>query len=61
MLEKFLTVPEDEFCRLLRDAPPLERTDDGKREAYRYARVSTRPFAAYGNLTQLLSNLDTVE
>ena len=39
MLEKFLTVPEEEFRTLLRDAPPLEQADDGKREAYRYARV----------------------
>lgn len=38
MLEKFLTLPQEEFQKLLRDSPSLEQ-DDGKREAYRYARV----------------------
>lgn len=38
MLEKFLTLPPEEFQKLLRDSPSLEQ-DDGKREAYRYARV----------------------
>ena len=45
MLEKFLTTSEEEFRMLSRDAPPLEQIDDGKREAYRYARV--RPFRPF--------------
>ena len=39
MLEKFLTLPQAEFTKLLRSSPPPEIEDDGKREAYRYARV----------------------
>lgn len=40
MLEKFLTLPEAEFSKLLRSSPRPVVEDDGKREAYRYARVS---------------------
>lgn len=39
MLEKFLTTPEVEFAALLRSSPSLDLEADGKREAYRYARV----------------------
>ena len=39
MLEKFLTVEEDEFKTLLKDVPNSKMVDDGKKEAYRYARV----------------------
>lgn len=39
MLEKFLTVPEGEFKKLLRSAPIVEKDSDTRREAYRYAMV----------------------
>ena len=39
MLEKFLTVPEDTFRTLMREAPPLGEPVDNLREAYRYAKV----------------------
>jgi hypothetical protein len=40
MLEKFLTVPQDEFNRYLRDAPKFtEEEIDTRREAYRYSKV----------------------
>jgi hypothetical protein len=40
MLEKFLTVPRDEFERYLLDAPELtEEEIDTRREAYRYSKV----------------------
>ena len=41
MLEKFLTVPEEEFKTLLRSAPVAEHHSDTRREAYRYAMVSS--------------------
>jgi hypothetical protein len=40
MLEKFLTVPEGEFKKLLRSATVAEEDTDTRREAYRYAMVS---------------------
>ena len=40
MLEKFLTVPEGEFKKLLRSTPVVEEDTDTRREAYRYAMVS---------------------
>lgn len=40
MLEKFLTIPEAEFKKLLRSAPVIEEESDTRREAYRYAMVS---------------------
>ena len=40
MLEKFLTVPEGEFKKLLRSATGVEEDTDTRREAYRYAMVS---------------------
>ena len=40
MLEKFLTVPEGEFKKLLRSASVVEEDTDTRREAYRYAMVS---------------------
>lgn len=40
MLEKFLTVPQQEFNRYLRVAPePTEDEVDPRREAYRYSKV----------------------
>ena len=60
MLEKFLTVPEGEFKKLLRSANGVEDSDM-RREAYRYAMVSEllviwnhsflvscRPFVVHG-------------
>ena len=38
MLEKFLTLPESDFRRLMRSEPEPP-VNDGKREAYRYAKV----------------------
>lgn len=40
MLEKFLTVSEGEFKKLLRSTPVVEEDSDTRREAYRYAMVS---------------------
>ncbi|KAG6335961.1 hypothetical protein ID866_3114 [Astraeus odoratus] len=37
MLEKFLTLPESEFKKLLRSAPELSSDQDSQKEAYRYA------------------------
>jgi hypothetical protein len=40
MLEKFLTVPQEEFNRYLRDAPESMAEDiDSRREPYRYSKV----------------------
>ena len=39
MLEKFLTVPEEDFSALLSHHPPSPE-QDSRREAYRYAKVS---------------------
>lgn len=39
MLEKFLTTPEVDFAELLKSSTSIVLEDDGKREAYRYARV----------------------
>jgi hypothetical protein len=39
MLEKFLTVSEGEFKKLLRSGPAVEEDSDSRREAYRYAMV----------------------
>lgn len=41
MLEKFLTLPDLEFKKLLRAAPDLSDDHDFRREAYRYAMVSS--------------------
>lgn len=40
MLEKFLTMPQEEFRRLLRSSPDPATGDTEAREAYRYAKVS---------------------
>lgn len=40
MLEKFLTLPEEEFNRYLLDAPdPTEEEVDRRREAFRFSKV----------------------
>ena len=48
MLEKFLTVPEGEFKKLLRSATSVEEDTDTRREAYRYAMVSDLFFDSLG-------------
>lgn len=48
MLEKFLTVPEEEFKKLLRSAAVVEEDTDTRREAYRYAMVSDFFFDSLG-------------
>ena len=40
MLEKFLTLSENDFKALLREAPQSEWKVDNRREAFRYAKVS---------------------
>ena len=47
MLEKFLTLEEDEFKKLLKETPKPELVDDGKREAYRYAKVRVESAIPY--------------
>ena len=45
MLEKFLTVPQEEFNRYLSSAPELtEEEVDPRREAYRYSKVTAQAF-----------------
>ena len=39
MLEKFLTMPEQEFASLLRSSDAPIPKNDGKRDAYRYVQV----------------------
>lgn len=38
MLEKFLTLPEEQFKQLLQSSPPIE--PDQRREAFRFSKVS---------------------
>ncbi len=59
MLEKFLTVPAVEFQTLLRASPPLSQAkNDGRREAYRYAKVGSCHLH-WKSLTSLGSSANT--
>lgn len=41
MLEKFLTLPEDQFKLLLHDSPAAPTEPDQRRDAYRFVQVSS--------------------
>lgn len=42
LLEKYLTASPEDFEALLRKNPPADRPVDTRREAYRYAKVTSR-------------------
>lgn len=48
-MEKFLTMPPEQFRRLLRDSPDPAVDSGETREAYRYAKVSGPDLVFYWN------------